>query len=70
MKKEDEILDLEKEAPHLAKVAKANYFETPQGYFEGLSSQILAQIQLEDLVGKKETFEVPDLYFCLLLDLK
>lgn len=63
MKKEDEILDLEKEAPQLAQVAKANCFETPQGYFEGLSSQILAQIQLENLVGKKEAFEVPDLYF-------
>lgn len=63
MKKEDETLDLEKEAPLLFKITKENCFETPRGYFEELSSQIFAQIQLEDLVGKKDAFEVPDLYF-------
>lgn len=63
MEREDEILDLEKEAPLLAKIAKENGFEIPNGYFEKLSSQILAQIQLENLIGKKDAFDVPDLYF-------
>lgn len=63
MKREDEKMELEKEAPILASINKKNVFETPEGYFNNLSEQILNQIEINQLVGNENNFKVPEDYF-------
>nr|WP_294895887.1 hypothetical protein [uncultured Pedobacter sp.] len=63
MKSEDENMELEKEAPFLASISRDNVFKTPEGYFEGLSEQVLNQIKLNDFAGDENNFNVPEAYF-------
>lgn len=62
MKKEDDYIDLEKEAPQLYAISKENTLKVPEGYFNALNSQILSQIALTD-IKKEAIFEVPENYF-------
>jgi hypothetical protein len=62
MKEEDDYIDWEKEAPHLFAISNENAFKVPEGYFNGLNSQILSQITLAD-IKKEPIFEVPENYF-------
>nr|MBC7614400.1 hypothetical protein [Pseudopedobacter sp.] len=62
MKKEDDYIDWEKEAPHLYAISKENAFKVPERYFNELHPHILSQVTLEEL-GKESVFEVPENYF-------
>ncbi|MBU0697287.1 MAG: hypothetical protein KKE39_12315 [Bacteroidetes bacterium] len=62
MKKEDDYIDWEKEAPHLYAIPKENAFKVPKRYFNELHPHLLSQVTLEDL-GKESVFEVPENYF-------
>ena len=63
MSSEDENMELEKEAPFLAKLSRENTFKAPEGYFENLPEQVLNQIKLNQLAGNETSFRVPTDYF-------
>lgn len=63
MKSEDENMEPEKEKQYLTAINKKNPFETPDGYFDGLTERITNQIKLNEFVDTENKFTTPPDYF-------
>ena len=63
MNREDDLTNWEKDVPLLASLKREDGFVIPENYFKNLSEEIIKQIKVEDLAGKKSDFQVPESYF-------
>lgn len=63
MRKEEDLTNWEKDVPLLASLKREDGFAVPENYFDNLSSEIMSQIKIKDLAGKKSDFQVPEIYF-------
>ncbi len=70
MDKKQDILEddksLEKEFPLLHSIAKENPFSVPEGYFDGLSSQIIEKCRREQVAKSRWSVAIEDIKLYLL----